>query len=1054
MAAVENEDKLRDYLKQVTTTLRRTRSKLRDRDREPIAIVGMGCRFPGGVREPEDLWRLLAAGTDTIAPFPQDRGWDPDGLYAALDEEAAATHVGGFVYDAADFDAGFFGISPREAITMDPQQRMLLETAWEAVERAGINPASLKGSSTGVFAGAGFGAYGGELVEEGGSEGYMMIGSLTSIITGRVSYTLGLEGPAVTIDTACSSSLVALHLACHALRSRECSMALAGGVAVMSTPGAFAEFSKQQGLAFDGRCKAFAAGADGIGWGEGAGMLVLERLSDARRNGRRILAVIAGSAMNQDGASNGITAPNGPSQQKVIRSALASAGLRADQVDAVEAHGTGTALGDPIEAQALLATYGQDREDGRPLWLGSVKTNIGHTQTAAGVAGIIKMVLALQHEELPRTLHAEEPSPEIDWSSGEVQLLSEPISWPADGRVRRAGVSAFGISGTNVHVIVEQAPAASDVSADADADPEDAATESADQRDAAALPVLDGSIPAWLVSARSTAGLAGQAARLGEYVQARPELDPAGVAWSLISTRSVFEQRAVVVGRDRDELLSGLSAVAAGQPSANVVTGVVPASGLRGRTVFVFPGQGSQWVGMGRELAESSPVFAARLAECAQALAPYVDWSLDDVLAGREGAPGFDRVDVVQPTLWAVMVSLAAVWQAAGVQPDAVLGHSQGEIAAAVVAGSLTLEDAAKVVALRSKALIALSGRGGMLSIAEPVAAVEDRIKPWADRVSVAAVNGPERPSSPARPRRWRRSSPPASATDVRARILPVDYASHGPQVDELHDEILKLLDGIAPQQGRIPMVSAMTGDVLSGPELDAGYWYASLRATVQFAPAVEVLDRTGYGVFIETSAHPVLTSSISATLEELANSDANSDEAAASLSRPAPIVTGTLRRDDGGAARLLASLAEAHVRGVVVDWPTVIPTAPWVELPTYAFQRQRFWPKPLSAAATALGGGTGSAAEAEFWSAVESGDVNSLSRALAVDGTALGELVPALASWRARERDESATASWRYRIAWTPMRDAASPTLSGTWLAVIPGNLADSELMPAASRR
>nr|WP_062342606.1 type I polyketide synthase [Herbidospora sakaeratensis] len=1038
MAAVDNEGKLREYLKQVTTTLRRTRKRLRDRDREPIAIVGIGCRFPGGVREPEDLWNLLADGADAISGFPSDRNWDPEGLYAGAGDAESTTRVGGFLYDAADFDPGFFGISPREAVTMDPQQRLLLETAWEAVERAGIDPLSLKGSATGVFAGAGFGAYGHGLAEEGGSEGYLMIGSLTSVISGRVSYTLGLEGPAVTVDTACSSSLVALHLACQALRSRECSMALAGGVAVMSTPSAFAEFSKQQGLAFDGRCKAFSADADGIGWGEGAGVLLLERLSDARRNGHPVLAVVAGSAMNQDGASNGLTAPNGPSQQKVIRTALANAGLRADEVDAVEAHGTGTVLGDPIEAQAILATYGQDRADGRPLWLGSVKSNIGHTQTAAGVAGVIKMVLALRHQELPRTLHAEEPSPHVDWASGDVKLLTEPVAWPADGRTRRGGVSAFGVSGTNVHVIVEEAPAAIE-----EPDPDDEPGTPAEDRTPAALPVLTGAAPVWPVSARSTAGLAAQAARLREFVLARPELDAADVAWSLISTRSLFEHRAVVVGQDPDELLPGLAAVAAGQPGAGVVTGVVPAAGA-GRVAFVFPGQGSQWAGMGRELAASSPVFAARMAECGRALAPYVDWSLD-------GDLDLDRVDVVQPALWAVMVSLAAVWQAAGVEPDAVVGHSQGEIAAAVVAGILSLEDAAKVVALRSKALTALSGKGGMLSIAEPVAAVRSRIEAWAagdqagsraepdslgrrvsgaefDRVSIAAVNGPSATVVSGDPEALAALLADCERDGVRARMLPVDYASHGPQVEALREEILHLLEGVTPQAGRIPVVSAMTGEFLEGPEMDARYWYASLRAPVEFSRAVEVLGRSGYGVFVESSAHPVLVSAIGDALDRLAEDDAFA---------PAHVVTGTLRRDDGGPIRLLASLAEAHVRGVQVDWTTVVPEAAVVELPTYAFQRKRYWPKPIPIPAAVTGGE--SAAEARFWSAVEAGDVANLSRALSVDGSTLHELVPALADWRRRERDESLTADWRYRVSWVPVGEPASVSLPGTWLVLAP---------------
>ncbi|GAB1818697.1 hypothetical protein HerbRD11066_18610 [Herbidospora sp. RD11066] len=870
---------------------------------EPIAIVGMGCRFPGGIHDPEGLWELLSDGRDAITHLPGDRGWNLEALYDPDPDKAGTSYArsGGFLHDAADFDPGFFGISPREAQAMDPQQRLLLEVSWEALERAGIDPVSLRGSHTGVFAGGsswGYGASGG-----GGSEGHLMTGASTSVISGRVSYTLGLEGPAVTVDTACSSSLVALHLAAQALRTGECSLALAGGVTVMATPGALVGFSRQRGLAQDGRCKAFSATADGMGMAEGAGMLLLERLSDAHRNGHPVLAVIRGSAVNQDGASNGLTAPNGPSQQRVIRAALANAKLTAADVDAVEAHGTGTTLGDPIEAQALLATYGQNRPEDRPVWLGSVKSNLAHTQAAAGAAGVMKIVLALQHSELPRSLHADDPAGTIDWSAGDVRLLAEARPWVAEGRPRRAGVSSFGMSGTNAHVIIEEAAPHPET-------PEPTGS-----------PVLSDAT-AWLVSGRTAEGRAAQAARL--LAHADHEQDPADLAWSLATTRSAFEHRAVVLGSTREELLAGLTAVATGEPSAQAVTGAVPTGGNAGPVVFVFPGQGSQWAGMGRELAASSSVFAARMAECAKALKPYTDWSLDDEL-------DLDRVDVVQPALWAVMVSLAAVWEAAGVHPDAVLGHSQGEIAAAVVAGILSLDDAARVVALRSKALTALSGRGGMLSIAEDADAVEERLLPWTGRLDVAAVNGPGATVVSGDPGALDELAAVCEAAGVRARRLPVDYASHGPQVEELRDEILTLLAPITPRPGRLPMASAMTGEILEGSEAGAEYWYASLRAPVQFADAVRVLGDAGYGVFVETSPHPVLTTAVLATLDE------------AVPDRP-PVVTGTLRRDDGGSGRVLAALAEAYTRGVAVDWPKVLPAGRRIALPTYAFQHQPYW--------------------------------------------------------------------------------------------------------------
>jgi acyl transferase domain-containing protein/acyl carrier protein len=903
---------------------------------DPIAIVGMGCRFPGGVETPDDMWRMLTSATDTISSFPADRGWDTAALYDPDRDSLGTsyTNAGGFLDGIAEFDPAFFRISPREAVAMDPQQRLLLETSWEALEHAGIDPTALRGSMTGIYVGAAASGYTALGATSDGAEGHLLTGNIPSVISGRVSYTLGLEGPAVTVDTACSSSLVALHLAAAALRNSECTLALAGGVMVMVDAAEFLSFSQQGALAADGRSKAFSADADGMGLGEGTGMLVLERLSDARRNGHPVLAVIAGSAINQDGASNGLTAPNGPSQQRVIRAALATAGLSPADIDAVEAHGTGTTLGDPIEAQALLATYGQDRPEGRPLWLGSVKSNIGHAQQAAGVAGVMKMILALQHAELPVTLHADEPSTHIDWSMGDVRLLTEPVPWPAGNRPRRVGISSFGISGTNAHLIIQDPPTAK---------PAPAQTSSPTTP---AVFVKDAADTAWLVSARTPAALAAQAERLTARVEEDPELRPADVAWSLAATRAAFDQRAVAIGGSRDELLSGLTALATGQPAPNVVTGAAT-SAVVDPTVFVFPGQGSQWVGMGRELARTSPAFAARLAECEQALSPHVDWSLSEVLAGAPDAPGLDRVDVVQPALWAVMVALAAVWQAAGVRPDAVVGHSQGEIAAAVVAGILTLEDAAQVVALRSKALIALSGRGGMLSIAEAVEQVEARLGSRADHVvTIAAVNGPTATVVSGDPAALEELAAECERDGVRARILPVDYASHGPQVDEIRDEVVRLLSGISPRPAELPMVSAMTGEHLAGPEADAEYWYASLRASVQFDRAIRVLRQGGYGVFIEISAHPVLAASIGATLEAMAGTEGEA------CSTGAPIVAGTLRRDDGGAARMLASLAEVHVRGVEVDWSGLLADGSRVDLPTYAFQHQRYWPLPPAAGA------------------------------------------------------------------------------------------------------
>ncbi|HEY0933645.1 MAG TPA: acyltransferase domain-containing protein, partial [Trebonia sp.] len=720
-----------------------------------------------------------------------------------------------------------------------------------------------------------------------------------------------------------------------------------------------------------------------------------------------------------------------------IRAALASAQLTPADVDAVEAHGTGTSLGDPIEAQALLAAYGQGRPDGRPLWLGSVKSNIGHAQQAAGVAGVIKMVLALRYGLLPATLHADEPSPHVDWSAGDVRLLTEPVPWPAaDGRPRRAGVSAFGLSGTNAHVILAEAPPGEPVPAAAGALPE---------RPAGSTVLAPAVTPrAWVVSSQTAAGLAGQAGRLADWARSRPDLDPADIAWSLAATRGVFEHRAVVAGFSREDLAAGQAAVAAGQPggpvagqpSAFSVTGTAGYGGP-GRVAFVFPGQGGQWAGMGLELRHGSPVFAARLAECSAALEPFTGWRVEDVLGD---AAALERVDVVQPALWAVMVSLAAVWEAAGVRPDAVAGHSQGEIAAAVVAGILTLEDAAKVVALRSRTLTRLSGRGAMASLAEPADAVRRRLAAYGGQLSVAAENGPDATVVSGEPAAVAALAEACLAEGVRARVLPVDYASHGPQVEELRADILAALDGIAPRPGRIPMISALTGEWLDGPELDPGYWYASLRSPVEFSRAVRALAARGHRVFIETAPHPVLSAAITATLESTGEETGDGAPAGAGADPgEAAVVAGTLRRDDGGAGRLLASLAQVYVAGVTVDWTRVLPAGRRVELPTYAFQRQRYWAR---GPALPVAGGDGALlpAEARFWAAVEDGDLEGLTGALAVDAQRpFGEVMPLLASWRRRERDESAVAGWRYRVTWAPVTVSRPARLAGPWLLVVP---------------
>ncbi|MGA5414210.1 type I polyketide synthase [Streptomyces pseudogriseolus] len=965
-------------------------------DDDPIAIVSMGCRYPGGVRSPEDLWRLVTDGADALSAFPTDRGWDLAGLFDPDPGRTGTTCVreGGFLDGAGEFDAAFFGISPREATAMDPQQRLLLETAWETLERAGIDPRSLHATPTGVFVGATAPEYGPRLHEATEAvEGHVLTGTTSSVASGRIAYALGLEGPAVTVDTACSSSLVALHLAVRALRDGECSLALAAGVTVMSGPGMFVEFSRQRGLAPDGRCKPFSAGADGTNWAEGVGVLLLERLSDARANGHQVLAVVRGSAINQDGASNGLTAPNGPSQERVIRAALADAGVSAADVDVVEAHGTGTKLGDPIEAQALLATYGKDRDAERPLWLGSLKSNIGHTQAASGVAGIIKTVEAMRARTLPRSLAAERPSTIVDWSSGSVELLAQAREWEMpDGRPRRAGVSSFGISGTNAHVILEE--------------PETVAEEAADVPSTVDETVV---LP-FLVSARSEGALAGQVERLTAHLESAA-VRSVDVAWSLLVSRSVFEHRAVLVGGE--PVASGVVAPAAGSP------------------VFVFPGQGAQWMGMAVELLESSPVFAERFAECGQALAQFVDWSLTDVVRGEDGAPGLDRVDVVQPVLWAVMVSLAAVWESFGVRPAAVVGHSQGEIAAAVVSGALSVVDGARVVALRSKAIVALAGRGGMVSVALTHEDTESLISRWDGRISVAAVNGPTSTVVSGDADALDELMVHAEESGVRVRRIEVDYASHSAHVESIQAELAELLAPVTAGEPSVPFLSTVTGEWIGAGETDAGYWYRNLRQTVLLEPVVRRLAQSGHGAFLEMSPHPVLTVPVAETVEA-AGADA--------------VVVGSLRRGEGGLDRLYVSLGEAWARGVAVDWtPAFAGLSPRrVDLPTYAFQHRRYWLEaPKTEPQTAA-----DPVEEQFWRTVQEGDLQQVAHTLGLEATdALSEVVPALSAWRQAGKERATVDGWRYRVVWQPHELPAAGTLDGTWLLAVPETWTDDEL-------
>ncbi|WP_155354284.1 type I polyketide synthase [Acrocarpospora macrocephala] len=1053
------EEKLRSYLNQVTHQLRRTRQRLQEVEsasREPIAIVGMACRFPGGVASPADLWRLVTDGRDAIGPFPADRGWDLDALYHPDPDRSGATYVreGGFLYDAAGFDAGFFGISPREALATDPQQRLLLETAWEALEDAAVDPSALRGSDAGVFAGVIAQEYGPSLHHRPArnTDGYVLTGNTTSVASGRIAYSFGFEGPAVTVDTACSSSLVALHLAAQSLRLGECSFALAGGATVLAAPGMFIEFARQRGLAPDGRVKAFAGAADGTAWAEGVGLLALERLSDARRNGRRVLALLRGSAVNQDGRSSQLTAPNGPSQQRVIRRALSSAELAPNQIDLVEAHGTGTTLGDPIEAHALLATYGQSRDAGRPLWLGSLKSNIGHAQAAAGVGGVIKVVQAIRHGLLPRTLHVDEPSPYVDWSAGSVELLTETREWPS-GVTRRAGVSAFGVSGTNAHVIIEEPPSeplsplsspevasgsgslagavAGSKAASAAASEQGSTVASAAGSEAASLaasvvggigesarlaarsrrvagaPTVDASLPVsaspsslgapafWVVSGRSLAGLRGQATRLAELAAA--DLDPADVGYSLARGRAVLDERAVVVAGDRGELLAGLWSLAAGEPSGQVV------GGRAGRALaYLFSGQGSQREGMGRELYERFPVFA----EAFDAAVKELDAHLAGALVG--GAPGeavggglgvvpadvpggavgelgglsvrdvvfgsaglLDQTVYTQSGLFALQVGLFRLLESWGIFPDFLVGHSIGELAAAHVAGVWSLTDAARVVAARGRLMQALPSGGAM-------AAIEASEEEVPEGVEIAAINGPnsvvitgDEDAVEAVVASWKR----------RTRRLTVSHAFHSARMEPMLGEFRQILESVTFSEPVIPVVSTLTGRV--SDITDPGYWVRQVREPVRFADAIRTLDAAEVTTFLEIGPDAVLAGMARESLPD------------------GRVVASVLRKGRPEEETALFALGHAHIHGRPIDWEAVIPGATRVDLPTYAFQRERFW---LDASKP---------------------------------GGALAQGVDA----------------WRHQVAWRRMPEPSGGSLQGRWLVLVPEGAGAEQAADLAER-
>ncbi|WP_439659059.1 type I polyketide synthase [Lentzea sp. HUAS TT2] len=928
---------------------------------DPIVIVGMACRLPGDVSSPEDLWQLLVNGGDGVTTFPHDRGWEAEAM--------GGTVEGGFLHGATQFDAGFFGISPREALAMDPQQRQLLEVAWEAVERAGIDATSLRGTRTGVYIGTNGQDYTNLILRSRDEvEGHASTGLSSAVISGRLSYTFGFEGPALTIDTACSASLVALHLAANSIRSGETTMALVGGVTVMSTPMSFAGFNAQGGLAGDARCRSFSEDANGTGWAEGVGVLVIERQSDALRAGHQVLAVVRGSAINQDGASNGLTAPNGPAQQRVIRQALANSGLSTSDVDAVEAHGTGTVLGDPIEAQALLATYGQNRTT--PLLLGSIKSNIAHAQAAAGVAGVIKLVLSLRNGLLPRTLHVTSPTSHVDWSAGNVALLTENTPWPAVDRPHRAGISSFGLSGTNAHVIIEAAPSSQELSdlpemmGMGGSSPQGAGQSESIPNSAAGTASAASAAPL-LVSAKSPEALRAQIDQINALIASGA--NPQDVAYSLLHHRVTFDHRAV---------LHNNTTLAEGVASPKTLA-------------ILFSGQGAQRLGMGKELYETQPVFKAALDEVTRHL------DITPVMWGDD-ANALNQTGNTQPALFAVEVALYRLAESAGLTPKYLAGHSVGEIAAAHVAGVLTLEDAATLVKARARLMQALPQTGAMIALQATEAEVTPHLT---DNVSIAAVNAENSIVIAGDEQEAQRIADHFKGR--KTTRLKVSHAFHSPLMDPMLADFREAIAGITFHQ---PQISVQTHSDITTVD----YWVNHVRDTVRFHDNVEALKAKGATAFLEIGPDGVLSA-----------------------------ITGAIpsqRRDKTESDAWLTALARLHVEGVKVDWrlegkPT--------DLPTYPFQHERYWPEIAPAPAAGR-----DPIDAEFWAAVEQQDATQLAITLDMDPQTWSGVLPGLSAWRRKRSKQSTVDSWLHEESWTPV--TGLKPARGSWFVAVPMALSE----------